>query len=176
MAYVFLILFLAALVALVVGMVNPRLVLGKTSAKRSGVAVLYGLAAVVSLALVGVTAPNPKSAAPVAPSLAAAPAPAVDPEKLAEEARKRKESAERAMVETKAMKVCEDEFRSRAAHPSTVSFGFFDRHAAVTWQDDMVVYRAGPTLKNAMGLELRYVMVCGVKAGQLVAFDAREAR
>lgn len=288
MPYVFLLLFLAATLALIVGLFNPH-VFGKGRTSRINVVLVFGVCAVLSLAMLGVTAPRsngpspqaiadqPTKADPMAQALARSemspaeyailcrsvpadiygqrcmgkrvawpvlitevegrrkvevrtidtsaakfdlqlakdfkwegdlkayggrkivfsgkldapkgyahdisnveilglpPLTTEEQDLLTAEAQAKAETARKAAAEDQAMTLCQMEFRIRARHPSTVNFGVFDRYHALAWQDGTIVYRAGPTLKNSFGVELRYVLICEVKDGKLAAFEMHEA-
>lgn len=88
---------------------------------------------------------------------------------------KGKEDSARRERERQAVDLCKREFVARARHPSTVEWPTFDKFYGVASNQEEVIVRAGPKARNSFGNELRFEMLCRVKAGKVVAFAAEEA-
>lgn len=77
--------------------------------------------------------------------------------------------------DVRAITLCQDYARSKAAHPSTVDFSIVGARVAEQ-SDGSVIAASTFTAKNGFGLELKYEVACQVNGSGIVEAGVREAR
>lgn len=77
--------------------------------------------------------------------------------------------------DVRAIALCQDYARSKAAHPSTVDFSLLGTRVAEQ-SDGSVIAASTFTAKNGFGLELKYEVACQVNGSGVVEAGIREAR